>query len=413
MPIRVRKRLLAILALLIATAAHAEIDRDAAKSAFDAFQRNCTRDNGALWGVSLCGPIVIVEKGTRDAVDSDGWSGKLPENIGIANTAFDWNGKRASMVVWPLPKDEGARDRLLLHERFHAIQERVGLPMSPSTANAHLDTIEGRYLMRLEMRALRAALVAASRADARRAVADALAFHHARLLKFPDAARDETALDRNEGMAEFTGFALFLPPDDAKTLDVAAKALVQAEKSSSFMRSYAYATGPAWGLMLDQFAPGWRRKIASSSYEDLLGGIEPSGAGFAARRYDGAAVRAEENRRDDERKKRVASYQKRFVEGHVLTLPLHNMNMQFDPYDAQPFEGHGTVYEHITVSDDWGKIVVETGALISSDFKTLTVYTSPAGATGETPPWAITLAPGWRIDSGARPGDLVVKPSAP
>jgi hypothetical protein len=408
MPIRVRKRFLGILVLSLATVARADVDRDAAKRAFDAFQRNCARDNGTLWGVSLCGPVVIVERSTRDAVDSDGWSGKLPETIGIANSAFDWNGKRASMVMWPLPSDDGARDRLLLHERFHAVQERIGLPMSPSIANAHLDTLEGRYLMRLEMRALRAALVATSRAGAHQAVADALAFHRARLLKFPNAAREETALDRNEGMAEFTGVALFVPPDDATMLDVAAKALVQAEQSASFLRSYAYATGPAWGLMLNQFAPGWQMKIASSSYEDLLAGIEPSGAGFAARRYNGAAVRAEETKRDEERKKRVASYRKRFLEGHVLTIPLHKMNMQFDPYDAQPFEGHGTVYEHITVSDDWGKIVVETGALISSDFKTLTVYTSPADAIDAKPPWAITLAPGWRVAAGARPGDQVV-----
>jgi len=32
--------------------------------------------------------------------------------------------------------------------------------------------------------------------------------------------------------------------------------------------------------------------------------------------------------------------------------------MQFDPNRVRPFESRGTVYGAITISDDWGKIVV-------------------------------------------------------
>lgn len=156
------------LLLFVTVTAHAAIDRSVARRAFAAFETNCARDHGTLWRVSLCGPVVIVDKATREALASDGWTGKLPDNIGIANTAFDWNGERASMVMWPLPEDHVSRDRLLLHERFHAIQDRIGLPMSPPAANAHLDSLEGRYLMRLEMRALRDALVALKRRRAQR-----------------------------------------------------------------------------------------------------------------------------------------------------------------------------------------------------------------------------------------------------
>ena len=56
----------------------------------------------------------VFGKSTREAVSSDGWAGRLPDNIGVANTAFDWKGKRASMVMWPLPKDDTARDRVNL-----------------------------------------------------------------------------------------------------------------------------------------------------------------------------------------------------------------------------------------------------------------------------------------------------------
>jgi hypothetical protein len=112
---------------------------------------------------------------------------------------------------------------------------------------------------------------------------------------------------------------------------------------------------------------------------------------------------AEERKRDRQQRERIASYVRRFVGGPVLTLPLKQFNMQMDPYDVHPFENHGTVYEHITISDQWGRIVVEKGALISSDFTKLTVGAPPSDA------WTLTLAEGWRIAPGTRPGDFVAE----
>jgi hypothetical protein len=385
---------IAFIALLLCAGARADVDRAAAQRAFDAFERNCARDHGTLWGLSLCGKIVVVDPRTRDAFANDGWSGKLPEEIGIANTAFDWRDGRWSMVRWPLPGDEGARDRLLLHERFHAIQDRIGLPASPAAGNAHLDTLEGRSLMRLEMRALRDALLKLreSTREARERVADALAFRRERFQKFKDAAESEAALDRNEGMAEYTGVRLFTTDRD-RVIDTAAAALADADQSDALARSYAYATGPAWGVLLDTFAPNWRKEIAHSTYDKLM---EPRlGPGkrrlkpvLHSDRYGGAELLADEQKREQERQARIASYEQRFVKGPALVLPLRQMSMQFDPHDVHPFEGHGTVYEHITISDVWGKIVVTGGALISSDYRTLTV------AVGG---YELKLAPGWRL----------------
>jgi hypothetical protein len=378
------RKAFALIAFFCCAVAGADIDRDAAKRAFDAFQKNCSRDNGALWGVSLCGNVLIVEPRTRDAIGSDGWSGKLPEEIGIANTAFSWRGARWSMVRWPLPKEDPARDRLLLHERFHAIQDSVGLPASPAAGNAHLDSLEGRYLMRMEMRSLRDALLALrqSARAARKPLGDALAFRRERFRKFKDAAESEGALDRNEGMAEYTGVRLFTT-DREGMIAAAIAGLEDGEKSDAFGRSYAYATGPAWGLLLDTLVPKWRSEIAHSSYEKLLSKYERPGEP-----PESTTVRAEEQKREEQRLARIVSYERRFLQGAPLVLHLRNMSMQFDPYDVHPFEGHGTVYEHITITDVWGKIVVTGGALISGDFKTLTV--APGG-------YELTLSPGWHL----------------
>jgi hypothetical protein len=61
----VNKRALPLLALFVCAAANAAIDPDVAHRAFAALQANCTRDNGALWTVSLCGKVVIVDKASR------------------------------------------------------------------------------------------------------------------------------------------------------------------------------------------------------------------------------------------------------------------------------------------------------------------------------------------------------------
>lgn len=385
---------IAFTALLLCAGARADVDRPAAQRAFDAFERNCARDHGALWGVSLCGKIVVVDPRMRDAFANDGWSGKMPEDIGIANTAFDWRDGRWSMVRWPLPADEGARDRLLLHERFHAIQDRIGLPSSPAAGNAHLDTLDGRYLMRLEMRALRDALLKLreSMREARARIADAVAFRRERFQKFKGAAESEAALDRNEGMAEYTAVRLFTTDRD-RVIDTAAAALADAGKSDALARSYAYATGPAWGVLFDTFVPNWRKEIAHSSYDKLMEprlqpGKRRLKPGLHSDRYGGAELLADEQKRDQERQARIASYEERFVKHPGLVLPLQQMSMQFDPHDVHTFEGHGTVYEHITISDVWGKVVVTGGALISSDYRTLTVA---AGG------YDLTLAPGWRL----------------
>src|SRR5260221_7327592 len=161
-----RLRLLVLL-LAAATSARAAIDPAAARRAFGELRAMCDRDAGNLWCVRLCGPTLFVERGTR-AVAADTanvglkasdsiFTGTLPKEIGIANTAVDWNGKHWTMVVWPLPEDAYARRVILAHESFHRVQDRLGFP-STGPSNGHLDTLDGRVLLQLEWGALAAAL---------------------------------------------------------------------------------------------------------------------------------------------------------------------------------------------------------------------------------------------------------------
>lgn len=379
----------------------ASIDLGAARTAHAELQALCDADRGRLWGRSVCGPLVFADPRTREAVQfADGklTETRVPDSIGIANTGVDWDGRRWTMVMWPLPQSTISRRVLLAHESFHRVQPELGLPMN-SPANAHLDTAEARYWMRMEWRALARAL-----AGDEEAIADALTFRAQRHALAPNAAEEERLLEMNEGLAEHTGFALAIPHVPERIAPLVKK-LANAEKSETFARSFAYTTGPAWGALLDIRDPRWTRRVkASDDLCDLLYAARPvflTGEVRAAA-YDGAAVLAEESARAEQKRVLLATLEARFITGPTLTLPLEQMQFTFDPNHVQPFGDRGSIYQSLEVRDLWGRIVVrEGGGWITSDFKRLIV---PADGSG----YDLTLHEGWKIAAGAREGDKTI-----
>ncbi|MDR0505984.1 MAG: hypothetical protein LBH32_04080, partial [Dysgonamonadaceae bacterium] len=117
-----------------------------------------------LWAKDLYAPILLVNPNTRkvfanfadtnDALKKDGniYSGTLPDEINIANTAIDWNGRRWAMLMLPLPADKFERINLLAHELFHVSQPALGFKLF-NTDNNHLNRKDGRIYLRLELEA--------------------------------------------------------------------------------------------------------------------------------------------------------------------------------------------------------------------------------------------------------------------
>jgi hypothetical protein len=386
---------------LIVVSLLASIDLGAARTAQAELQAMCDADRGRLWGRSVCGPLVFAEQRTRDAVqlaDGNATATHVPDSIGIANTGVDWDGRRWTMVMWPLSQYTISRRVLLAHESFHRIQKELGLPTT-NPANAHLDTAEGRYWMRMEWRALARAL-----AGDERAVADALTFRAKRRALMANAAEEERLLEMNEGLAEHTGFALAIPHVRERIAPLVKK-LANAEKSETFARSFAYASGPAWGALLEMRDGRWTRRVkAKDDFGDLFREIRPVFVTGEVRsaEYGGEALLAEELARAERKRALMAKLEATFINGPVLTLPLEQMQFTFDPNHVQPFGDRGSVYETLEVRDVWGKIVVrEGGGWITSDFKRLIV---PAGRAG----YELTLNEGWKTVAGAREGDKTI-----
>jgi len=407
----------------------APIPIDLAKRYFAEARALCTADGGKLWGVSLCGPMMFVDAPTREIVASEAdakgmlkgqdgvFVGVLPAEQIVANTAVEWSGVRWTQMLWPLPGDERLRATLIAHELFHRIQPQLGLSTMNGGENAHLDEVDGRYYMQLEWRALARALEARSKSELDQAVSDALLFRAERYRIYPKAEAEERALEMNEGLAEYTGVRVGNPTQDLRTT-MALHDLAAHVGDATFVRSFAYATGPAYGLLLDRSAPGWREKLKSGpGLEGMLRSALPVGSSAATTErvasYDGAALRASEVERDRKRQAALALYRGEFIDGHKLTLRFRHMNVQFDPRNLQPLDDAGTVYPTIHISDDWGILDARNGALMKPDWSALVVSapTSTSGGTASGDGWSLALKPGWTIVPDSRSGDFVL--SAP
>ena len=415
-----------------ALAQEPSIDPAEAARAFESAKTASDLDGGRLWGVEMYGPVFLVDPQTRsvaaDRADSRGeltardgvWMGTLPQSINPANTAIEWSGLEWTMVLWPPPPIPHARNRLLLHEMFHRVQDEIGLPAN-NPLNAHLDTRDGRIWMRLEMRALAEAL--SHDGDGRRAaIRDALDFRARRRALFPEAAADEDGLERNEGMAEYTGLVLGGLPT-AALAHRAAAGLEQQEGRETFSRSFAYATGPAYGVLLDASGRPWREALVSGATLAEL--LEESYSTESSRIpaegrvawYNGERVIAIETAREEARLAREAELRGRFVDGPVLIMvPGSEFAFSFDPNDAINLEGIGTVYGTTRVVDGWGVLEVESGGGLfrrnEEGMITGVVVPVPSGAATPTTAgdgWKLELASGWEIVPGDRAGDWVVR----
>lgn len=404
------------------------IDTTLAYQYFQEAQALCSRDNGKLWGVSLCGPMLFVDRKTRTVVanqaDPEGiltksgnvFVGKLPAKVQIANTAIDWAGVKWTMIIFPLPEDRYRRANLMAHELWHRIQKDIGFPGS-GAANNHLDSRDGRVWLQLEWRALAAALTRPGK-QRRQAIADALLFRAYRRMIFPQATSEEREMEMHEGLAEYTGARLSGSPKLNQY--VVDKDLKEAANKQTFVRSFAYASGPAYGILLDGTGKDWRKSLKKENdlgvvLQKILAIKLPQGIKRAAEErakiYDGDKLQASETERENKRQQLVAAYRAKLVDGPVLVIPLQKMSMELNPGNLVPLDSLGTVYPTIRVVDVWGILTVSNGALMNPTFSR--IYVSAPGSRSASPiqgdGWTLELNAAWTVAAGERKGDYVVK----
>jgi hypothetical protein len=399
---------------LLAPAAVAQVDQQRAQEFFKEAQILCERDGGRLWGVSLCGPMVIADRRTQTfATNQPAPDGARPPVLGLVNAPVQWGGESWAAFFWDFVIAQTPRDRrvLLLHELFHRVQPQLGL-IAPAHANEHLDAADGRYWMRLEWHALAQALRVSGEQRAT-AVRDALAFRQARRMLYPGSAESERDAEITEGLAHYTGTVVAASsPEDAiaGAVDLAA-----ADTVESFVRSFPTTSGVLYGLLLDAASPGWTRRIRSS---DDLGkllmqalAVQPAtDATASAARYGGAEVRASEQQRKQRRQERIAELRRRFIDGPVLQIPGGG-GAASDSRGAIVIPDVGTVwFGAYRASGNWGTLEAEKGVLVDSGgrWRRVSAPQRRDSVTFYGDGWTFKAASGWVIREGARPGDYEI-----
>ena len=410
---------------------HPAIPAQEAAQAFKEAASLCKAEGGKLWGQSLCGPMMFVDPATHQAVLNEPARGAaedgavfrltLPPETGAANTSVKLGDQRWTMIMWPLPEDAATRSILMMHESYHRIQPELGLEGGGGLGtNGHLDTRDGRVWMRGEFRALSSAL--RSEGDARgQAISDALLFRAYRQSLCPDAASEERALELNEGLAESTGIDAALK-DPAARVKAALNDLSNCESAPTFVRSFAYGTGPGYAELLDSEVPDWRRGVhpdfdfasaVAAAYKVDLPTPSKEAAEAALARYDASEITAQEDARQKSRDEQNARFTKLFIEGPTVRFPLVDKSITFNPRAVASFEDHGSVYGTVELSDRWGTLKVESGGvLISKDFKEAFVPAAADTITGhpEGSGWKASLRKGYGLAPDPdKPGSFVVE----
>ncbi len=425
-----RNVLLTFLAFAGAIIAQTPEERTSAIHALNQWSTVCQADGTLLWGKSLCGPMLFVDPSTRSVVanrpDPSGtfrrhesvYLGVLPQQFTPSDTSISLGQQNWAMILLPLPDDPFLRLALIAHESFHRIQPSLGLTASDAP-DPSLDTEPGRLWMRLELRAFARALRSDS-SGARQSAIDGMLFRTYRDRLCPGTAEMEAAMEKQEGLAEYTGVFIALR-ETGENISREARIIEAFEDSNALARSFGYAVGPALGLLLDRYAPGWRERAAQAASLDsmLISALQVQpqqdlqrAAVQRAALYGYRAVASAEHEREQRHELFLNELRSRFLQAPTLDFPsAPEMARNFNPSTLVPFPPYGTFYPTGIFSANWGKLKVESGgALVAPDNRSLRV---PAPSNIETRPihgagWTLEIAPGWTIRPSGHPGSYVL-----
>ena len=375
-------------------------------------------DNGRFWGKELRGPILVVDPRTRvffsnrnnyqNTFRKSGllFTDTLPPNQNIANTAINWDGNRWTMVVLPLPIQKNSRNTLLIHELFHRIQPEIGFENLKEHSNAHLDQFEGRVSLKLELEALKQALLSKEE-DRKVHIRNAIIF---RLSRYQNEAimQEENVLELNEGLAEYTGVMLSRWPED-KLIQHFIESIHQFYINPSFTRSFAYQTVPVYGYLLSLETPYWHQSITSNTnltnvfiqhFDIEVPKNMESFISEQVKNYDYDSIQIVEHRIKSEKEAKLKSYKNKFIVAPTFKLPVETMNISFNPREVTPFKDYGTYYQKIIINDTWGKLMVDSGAVINKDLSFI-IITEPiviSDTVIKGQGWKLYLSKDWGLN---------------
>lgn len=389
-----------------------------AQNYFNEIQSICTADNGNLWGFNLYSPILFVdpetrnvyanENGTNLAKTKEIFTGKLPAGIVMANTKLNWDNKQWNLFVLPLPSDSMERRELIIQQLYRSKISDSGLGKLQTPDCNHLNESANRIWMKIEVEALKRALLANDPARQKEHIRMALAARKMRKLFTGEYFIRENNLDLKEGLPKLTW--LLLNGKDIETnKNELLNELTLFQKSPFFMRSFAELLIPTYGLFMSETGTGWFKKINEKTdmtdfiiqfyqikyHEDFDEMLL-----LLMKGYNGDQFEAEEEIIAIEMEKISLKFQKKFLESpFVMIKTTGNTHLEYHTDQLIPFYDKGTIYLHLTVTDIWGTVTITDGALINTErsyiYLSAPFHLNKGIATGED--WKMNLNEGYGI----------------
>ncbi len=352
----------------------------------------CNRDNGKLWGKNLYGPLMFVDRGTRRIVsnraDSEGllkekdgiYTGLYPRELIINNAPVMFGGAEFAMAPLPARDDDYRIETRAVHSLFHLFQEEEGF-VSTGYITSNMDGHEARLWIKLEWKALRKAL--SSNGDGQLlAIRDALIFRGANRELYHKYAADEDRFETYEGLATFTSTLLCTnSPDEFKKRLF--EFLDRIYSMQSYSRSYGFIHGALYAALL--YDKGYDFKQIKTCDFDLgnavrelyniqLPAVCRDVAGSIAVNYNIDEINKEEEKRLSDIKENINRLISTFTEKPVVFIELESPYFDFEPEDVHSLDTLGTLYNSLRVSDNWGKLTVESGGcLVANTYKYLRI----------------------------------------
>ncbi len=390
---------------------------------FENLKKVSDADKGKLWGKTLYGPTMFVDVQTRNLVANqqnkensfeqkgDLFFGQLPEDIIIANTSISYCGEDWTCVIWDGSRDLLTNTHLLIHESLHRIQDEIGLP-SCGSSNQHLDETEGELLLKLELGILKDLLQNDSK-DLSEGLCDAMTVRKYRQTMFPNG--NENQFECHEGMAEYTAFKLLPLDNDNEAIrkGLVAAAIAKGMDGSGFGNSFAYLTGPAYGLLIDEMIPDWRNGIRSGkTIPDVISTeiaipdtVDNAEIERLSARYNLTEYLNKERSRLEARDKEDAELRDRFSESKWLVIPNDNINFGFNPSERLvAYDTIGVICNTMQLRGSFGTLEVGNGIMRTHNWSSFIIPYSEDHCDAK-----ISLNPGYAIEPVDEKSFTIVK----
>ena len=320
-----------------------------------------------LWDASLNAPIIIInhienkmyftaiENGKVQPIKEEPWNSKTP----LANSIFEYEGKKYVIVIHAALMFSPCEERvnILAHEIFHLHQNDLGIHNEMST-NVHMDEIEGRALLQIEMKALQQAL----NGDLQ-SLHDALYIRAYRQRLYPQ--NNEDAYELNEGLAEYTGVKL-----SKENLHQHIKSRLDYNINTGYTNAFGYATGAAYAVILDELYPQWKQDKDLDKGMVFL--IKKSYPQYAVTNDDLYLKKLldkynYEKLLIDEKEMiksfgDIVSFEKLLdTKTPKLRIINNGINFSYNPTDRVTALSDAVLLRNITLMGEWGQLIVKSG----------------------------------------------------